>query len=195
MKFVIGEDMFTTNEYPTAVDDTGIFVNYIEVVDELPPLDRVSPHEIDSQDPLAVQDQTSPEAARQSDEHHHPPAEDLEQRIAPPVVWTKEIPPYIKELEERAEHYSTKAYDVPVPAPPVLPAMLGKVILNTSSGVQKEDNSVLMMPHHVVLNHLATSSIKNQTLAVSATTRYKKKVCLMFYTLFFEALMLIECSM
>ena len=48
----------------------------------------------------------------------------------------------------------------------------------------KDDNSVLTMPNHTVLNHLATSSIKNNVLAVSATTRYKRKVSLdLFYTL------------
>jgi hypothetical protein len=36
---------------------------------------------------------------------------------------------------------------------------------------------VLIMPNHTVLNHLATSSIKDNILATSATTRYKQKVC------------------
>jgi hypothetical protein len=39
----------------------------------------------------------------------------------------------------------------------------------------KDDASVLIMPNHTVLNHLATSSIKNKVLATSATTRYKRK--------------------
>lgn len=64
-----------------------------------------------------------------------------------------------------------------IPAPPSLPMMLQKVILNTN-GAMKDDASVLGIPNHVVLNHLATSSIKQQVLAVSATTRYRKKVCL-----------------
>jgi hypothetical protein len=62
------------------------------------------------------------------------------------------------------------------PPPPSLPMMLQKVILNTSNQM-KDDASVLSIPNHAVLNHLATSSIKNSILAVSATTRYKKKVC------------------
>lgn len=64
---------------------------------------------------------------------------------------------------------------VKISPPPTLPLMLGKVILNSSSHL-KDDNSVLGIPNHVVLNHLATSSIKNHVLAVSATTRYRKKV-------------------
>jgi hypothetical protein len=46
----------------------------------------------------------------------------------------------------------------------------------------KDDNSVLIMPNHTVLNHLATSSIKANVLAVSATTRYKRKVSLFIYS-------------
>jgi len=39
-----------------------------------------------------------------------------------------------------------------------------------------DDNSVLPMPSHSVVNHLATSAIRNGVLAVGTTTRYKAKV-------------------
>lgn len=39
-----------------------------------------------------------------------------------------------------------------------------------------DDNSVLPVPNHVVLNHLGTSAIKNGVLAVGTTTRYHRKV-------------------
>lgn len=58
--------------------------------------------------------------------------------------------------------------------PPSLPPHLEKVILNTSND-KKDDHSVLPHPNHVVLNHLAASSIRNGVLAVSASTRYRKK--------------------
>ncbi|KAG8846905.1 hypothetical protein FRB96_001750 [Tulasnella sp. 330] len=38
-----------------------------------------------------------------------------------------------------------------------------------------DDNSVLPVPNHVVLNHLGTSAIKNGVLAVGTTTRYHRK--------------------
>ncbi|KAG9035650.1 hypothetical protein FRB95_010888 [Tulasnella sp. JGI-2019a] len=38
-----------------------------------------------------------------------------------------------------------------------------------------DDNSVLPVPNHVVLNHLGTSAIKNAVLAVGTTTRYHRK--------------------
>lgn len=40
-----------------------------------------------------------------------------------------------------------------------------------------DDNSVLPLPSHSVVNHLATSAIRNGVLAVATTTRYKAKVC------------------
>lgn len=90
-----------------------------------------------------------------------------------------------------------------VPSPPVLPRILDKVILNADSNKARlrpedqvstagsgssgatnmapppaglDDNSILAVPNHVVLNHLTASAIKNGTLGVGTTTRYRKKV-------------------
>lgn len=47
----------------------------------------------------------------------------------------------------------------------------------TGAGVGgADDNSVLPVPNHVVLNHLGTSAIKGGVLAVGTTTRYHRKV-------------------
>ena len=59
-------------------------------------------------------------------------------------------------------------------SPPSLPMFLNKSILNGTLPM-KDDASVLVLPNHTVLNHLATTSIKNHVLATSATTRYKRK--------------------
>jgi len=48
--------------------------------------------------------------------------------------------------------------------------------MNSGTLPVKDDSSVLVIPNHTVLNHLATSSIKNNVLATSATTRYDQKV-------------------
>lgn len=93
-----------------------------------------------------------------------------------------------------------------VPQPPTLPRILDKVIVNAepkrkwdelpaarhspgpapagAPGSQAQgqppagldDNSILAVPNHVVLNHLTASAIKNGTLGVGTTTRYRKKV-------------------
>ena len=62
-----------------------------------------------------------------------------------------------------------------LPQPPSLPMFMSKSILNATTP-QKDDASVLTMPNHTVLNHLATSSIRQGVLATSGTTRYKRKV-------------------
>jgi hypothetical protein len=93
-------------------------------------------------------------------------------------LFSRDIPPYLRSLES-ADNLSQVSGNEPpdltkeVPAPS-LPIMLSKVILNSSTPV-KDDSSVLNIPNHVVLNHLATSSIKYGCLASSATTRYKRK--------------------
>ena len=88
------------------------------------------------------------------------------------------IPKYLVDFDQPEEssayQYAVSAIDK-LPNPPALPGFLGKPILNAATPI-KDDNSVLNLPNHSILNHLATSSIKNNVLAVSATTRYKNKV-------------------
>lgn len=50
------------------------------------------------------------------------------------------------------------------------------------SPIGGDDNSVLPLPSHSVVNHLATSAIRNGVLAVGSTTRYKAKVRFSFLT-------------
>lgn len=75
------------------------------------------------------------------------------------------------------------------PAPPSLPMFLSKSILNGTTPM-KDDSSVLIMPNHTVLNHLATTNIKQGVLATSTTTRYKRKVCIFVTTLLLLLLLL-----
>jgi hypothetical protein len=164
VKFLVDGEMRTSPDLPTAVDDTGILVNYLEVsVDEMPPLNRQFSTDSSSGNPkdLASSERIPPNVPTESRLHY-----------------TTEIPAYLRDF---AENYNDEdmrgaGHADNAPPPPSLPMMLQKVILNTSNQM-KDDASVLSIPNHAVLNHLATSSIKNSILAVSATTRYKKKVC------------------
>lgn len=84
------------------------------------------------------------------------------------------------------DHVSRFPHMTTVPQPPTLPRILDKVILNSEPrrtwddpGANQpglDDNSILPVPNHVVLNHLTASAIKNGTLGVGTTTRYRKKV-------------------
>jgi hypothetical protein len=99
----------------------------------------------------------------------------------PRPVYTTSIPQFLLDLDgygnpddenfQRAQRVAGT-----LPSPPSLPMFLSKSILNGNTP-HKDDASVLIMPNHTVLNHLATSSIKSGVLATSGTTRYKRKVC------------------
>ena len=171
--------MQLSNELPTAVDYTNILVNYIEVsADDIPsepakeyrvpegifpPL--VLPEDIEAQD-------YAPDSVGNAQ-----PVEP--EQASEPMFWGEEVPKYLTDLDlpENSRRYQRAAQGVAeFSTPPSLPLFLGKSILNGTTPM-KDDSSVLNMPNHTVLNHLATSSIKHQVLATSVTTRYKRKVC------------------
>lgn len=106
----------------------------------------------------------------------------------PPGEYTNEIPGYLlayahsRNIIENNIDNSTSIRNPPESPgsmtedqPPTLPPHLEKVLLN-SSAVSKEDNSVLPVPNHVVLNHLYACSIRDGVMAVAGTARYRKKV-------------------
>lgn len=73
----------------------------------------------------------------------------------------------------------------PMPALPLTTNTAAIVVKSrdrhSPSGIQggtnaADDSSVLPIPSHVVLHHLATSTVKNGVLAVANTTRYRDKV-------------------
>ncbi|KAG5440579.1 hypothetical protein PCK2_000404 [Pneumocystis canis] len=88
----------------------------------------------------------------------------------PSEIYTNEIPAFLQTALENGVHRILPESCIP----PSLPPHLEKVILNSNS-TMKDDQSVLPNPNHVVLNHLAASSIRNGVLAVSVTTRFRNK--------------------
>lgn len=173
VKFLVDGEMRTSPELPTAVDDTGILVNYLEVsADEIPPLNRQlsSDSQLVSNAASTATSERIPRSVAAGTERQQ-------------LSYTTDIPPYLREFADNyndegpREGDNSPGYSADgAPPPPSLPMMLQRVILNTSNAAARDDASVLGIPNHAVLNHLATSSIKNSVLAVSATTRYKKKV-------------------
>ncbi len=98
----------------------------------------------------------------------------------PRPKYTSDIPEYLVHIdlyntpEDDRFRRASKATSH-LPPPPSLPMFMSKSILNAATP-HKDDASVLTMPNHTVLNHLATSSIRQGVLATSGTTRYKRKV-------------------
>ena len=132
------------------------------------------PIPIRAAEPRPQQQQLGPE------QDHESKAEPKVKKYLPRATYTTEIP----EILLHVDRYNTP--DDPdfrraskaiahLPQPPSLPMFMSKSILNVTTP-HKDDASVLTMPNHTVLNHLATSSIKSGVLATSGTTRYKKKV-------------------
>ncbi|CEL62559.1 SNF1 protein kinase subunit beta-2 OS=Saccharomyces cerevisiae (strain ATCC 204508 / S288c) GN=SIP2 PE=1 SV=3 [Rhizoctonia solani AG-1 IB] len=177
LKFIVDDQWKCSDDLPTAVDDAGNLVNYIEVAET---------------DGLLGW-----EKGLTSAPDHLPP-------------WTSEIPPLLVQAARMEEEYLAQRGqpDAPspplIPHPPALPRHLEKVILNArttgnasaASGIGKptvasmggvgpaggaDDNSVLPVPNHVVLNHLGTSAIKGGVLAVGTTTRYHRKYITTIY--------------
>lgn len=171
--------MSLSPDLPTTVDFGNNLVNYIEVS-----ADDAQPHpeeQSQSQDPeQSQQGRLERNESHQEENHEHPGKQPQRTKAVPGREhYTSAIPQYLLDLdkaEDSAAYQYAAAAIVKLPTPPSLPGFLGKPILNAATPM-KDDNSVLNMPNHTVLNHLATSSIKGNVLAVSATTRYKRKVC------------------
>lgn len=174
IKFLVDGSMETSPHLPTTVDFGNNLVNYIEVsgddaVARILPLDAAPP----AQEVRALPSRHPSETALQPGQPK-PPAKKV---IPPAETFSGRIPRYLAHFDQPED---TKVYQLSVaaldklPTPPSLPGFLSKPIMNNITLI-KDDNSVLNMPNHTVLNHLATSSIKNNVLAVSATTRYKNK--------------------
>ena len=177
VKFIADGEMQLSNELPTAVDYTNILVNYVEVsADDIPkePLDegKVS-RDIHPPQMLPKNTEAKDHAPDSVGKTHL-----VEEQKTEPVFWGKVIPKYLHDVDlpEQSRRYQRAARGISdFSTPPGLPLFLGKSILNGTTPM-KDDSSVLNMPNHTVLNHLATSSIKHDVLATSITTRYKRKV-------------------
>jgi hypothetical protein len=169
-------------DLPTTVDFGNNLVNYIEVsADDLPrdtaAADLATGVTVTSAESKSVPTHPEAEAAEEEKAKSSKPAA-KSKPVLPLNRYMSQVPQYLVDLdkaEDSAAYQYAAAAIEKLPTPPSLPGFLGKPILNAATPM-KDDNSVLTMPNHTVLNHLATSSIKNNVLAVSATTRYKRKV-------------------
>ncbi|KAL3480677.1 hypothetical protein BJX99DRAFT_220065 [Aspergillus californicus] len=181
LKFIVDGEMRASDSLPTAVDFSNHLVNYIELsADEV----IRSRRESDKGAPPGVHPpQVLPESVTDGkqesavDEDKSDKEEPEEPEEVPVGDFRNIIPPFLLDVDQDED---SPCYQQAVniigdaPTPPSLPLFLGKSILNSTTPV-KDDSSLLNNPNHTVLNHLATSSIKNGVLATSVTTRYKRK--------------------
>ncbi|GAO18595.1 hypothetical protein UVI_02021810 [Ustilaginoidea virens] len=170
LRFLADGIMQTSPDLPTTVDFGNNLVNYIEVN----PDDALR----ESQQGRPGVSKLEPGSdAAQAGAQAKEPARPKGKPVLPPESYSSQIPQYLVDFdqpEDSSAYKNAVSAIEKLPTPPSLPGFLGKPILNAAT-LMKDDNSVLNMPNHTVLNHLATSSIKNNVLAVSATTRYHNK--------------------
>jgi hypothetical protein len=169
-------------DLPTTVDFGNNLVNYIEVSPDDLPRETPGTSEAGStatgNESKTLTESASTDSKTAADKSKAAKPTHKTKPVLPLNRYTSKIPQYLVDLdkpEDSSEYQYAAAAIEKLPTPPSLPGFLGKPILNAATPM-KDDNSVLTMPNHTVLNHLATSSIKNNVLAVSATTRYKRKV-------------------
>ncbi|KAG6210719.1 hypothetical protein E4U35_004542 [Claviceps purpurea] len=167
LRFLADGIMQTSPDLPTTVDFGNNLVNYIEV----------NPDALLQAKPLSGMPKLDTDADASKDPQAKEPVKPKGKPVLPPASYASEVPQYLVDFDqpdESAAYKNALSAIEKLPTPPTLPGFLGKPLLNAAT-LMKDDNSVLNMPNHTVLNHLATSSIKNNVLAVSATTRYHNK--------------------
>ena len=172
--------MRLSSELPTAVDYANVLVNYVEVsADDIPKgesnmkypagfhppmLLPPGPNTVDFEPQSTIGEFEEPE-----EKHQTISTKGIRHgRLVPRYLNDLDRDPNTRRFQRAADHVQE------IPTPPSLPLFLSKSILNGAMP-KKDDISVLLIPNHTVLNHLATSSIKNEVLATSLTTRYKRK--------------------
>jgi len=166
LKFIVDGEMRTANDLPTAVDFTNVLVNYIEISSgDVPKSRRESGKDEGKESDVETPGLDEPDM-KEPPEEEIPPG-DFRQ-VVPQALIDMDLP------EDDPKYQQAVNVIENVQGPPSLPLFLGRSILNGTLPM-KDDSSVLTLPNHTVLNHLATSSIKNGVLATSVTTRYKNK--------------------
>ena len=190
--------MRTADHLPTAVDFSNVLVNYIEIKAEdetraggpSKPIDikrkpktqhpppGVHPPLVLPPTPTDYEDEEDDtEAKQKADISNVADGGSTPGPPPKPIKWGTRIPRHLRALDAPEGSYANKRATrqmAKMPPPPALPGFLGKSILNGVTPL-KDDSSVLNLPNHTVLNHLATSSIKDEVLAISTTTRYYSK--------------------
>jgi len=197
-RFIVDNELRFSDYLPTATDQMGNFVNYIEIqqpdvqmaqgdeksVDEQQKDDNLK-HEQKIGEPgqderkdstlgLTNDDDDMGDGySRFHEEECSKPSEKPYIKDIPAIFTDPSVmEQYYLTLDNNAQNNQNQSWLTP----PQLPPHLESVILNNFSTTDKSNSSgALPIPNHVVLNHLATTSIKHNTLAVASVVRYKRK--------------------
>lgn len=203
-RFVVDNELRFSDFLPTATDLMGNFVNYVEVTPQHVQLHlKQIEEEQDEMDRVEEESRLGPSRrssvssrgrsnsmfgftndeddmgdgySRYHEQAEEPPAKTYHyvNDIPPIFEDPKVMEQYYLALEQRSRNRNQQ--DQAWLSAPQLPPHLENVILNNFNAQDKDNNSgALQIPNHVVLNHLATTSVKHNTLAVASVIRYKRK--------------------
>ena len=211
-RFIVDNELRFSDYLPTATDQMGNFVNYLEVVapNQQQQQNSSRPGEertVSSRDdttshghlggqnssnkkkrtmPMSTRSRIAMEIEQEPDDMGDGYSRYYDEVLSKPrLEYTQDIPAvftdptvmeqYYLTLDQQQNNHQNMAWLTP----PQLPPYLENVILNSYSNSQIENNEnnsgALPIPNHVILNHLATSSIKHNTLCVASIVRYKQK--------------------
>ncbi|KAF9280877.1 hypothetical protein BGZ88_011942 [Linnemannia elongata] len=184
IKFIVDDEWKCSTELSAATDAEGNLVNFLEVADEEQdeleggydtPINGSPVGSYTDQIPAyALSGDSTPSSTTGSDGLLPLTAISVNDGHGSP---RSQGSPTAKGSPSSASSSSSKMFDstssISNEPPPGLPPHLEKVILNNVPS--KEDNSVLPVPNHVVLNHLYACSVKEGVLSISVTARYRKK--------------------
>lgn len=201
-RFIVDNELRFSDHLPTATDQMGNFVNYLEVgIHTTDPSVVVSPkkeskkekklnRERTSTRPLSARSCIALEIEKEPDDfgdgytryHEELPPE-------PKYEFTNDIPAIFIDhsiieqltMEKQKKKYNNMSWLTP----PQLPPQLENVILNKVgeplSQTNENNAGALPIPNHSVLNHLVTTSIKHNTLCVATNNRYRHKYVSQIY--------------
>ncbi|KAF9435173.1 hypothetical protein BGZ76_006755 [Entomortierella beljakovae] len=168
IKFIVDDEWKCSTELSAATDAEGNLVNFLEVTDEEQdelegghdsPINGTPVGSYTDQIPLYAQSvDSSPSSST---------------KISPLTTLNSDQNANGSNGRNPSPSKQLASDSVPNDPPPALPPHLEKAILNNVPS--KEDNSILPVPNHVVLNHLYACSVKEGVLSISVTSRYRKK--------------------
>lgn len=200
-RFVVDNELRYLDYLPTATDQMGNFVNYIEVTDdhvyshlaqEQPADEPPHPEPADrrplvstiSRGMLLTWGLTNDDDDMGNGFSRYHDGDTCLEVTSRKRTYIRDIPPIFYDPKVMEQYYVAIDKQLKLQNglqqawlhPPQLPPHLEHVILNQFNQNDHDNNlGALPIPNHVVLNHLATTLIKHNTLAVALVVRYEQK--------------------
>lgn len=193
-RFIVDNELRYSDYLPTATDQMGNFVNYLEIraTDSTEFTSYLEDHisaqakKMSAQSRIALKIKTEPDNVGDGFTRFY--NEDLE---GPDLEFSNKLPAVFTDPRIMEKYYMKLDYErsrsrTSSLLPAQLPPHLEHAILNEFPNTASTTNEIahggsLSTPNHVVLNHLLTSSVRHSTLGLATAVRYKDKYITQVY--------------